>query len=99
MLAGVLTPCAAMQGQYQDKPKLPFIPGSEVSGTVLEVGSKVKHVKPGDQVCVARPFCMSQTPLQLLKQAMRGVSPPSRCARSLVAAHLLRRQSCLGGLC
>ena len=39
-----------LQGQYQDKPKLPFIPGSEVSGTVLEVGSKVKHVKPGDKV-------------------------------------------------
>ncbi|KAK9915971.1 hypothetical protein WJX75_006753 [Coccomyxa subellipsoidea] len=40
-----------VQGQYQDKPPLPFIPGSEVSGIVTEVGSKVRSVKSGQQVC------------------------------------------------
>lgn len=39
-----------LQGLYQDKPKLPFIPGSEVSGVITEVGSKVKSVKVGDRV-------------------------------------------------
>ena len=39
------------QGQYQVKPKLPFVPGSELSGTVTEVGTKVKSLKVGDRVC------------------------------------------------
>lgn len=43
------------QGLYQDKPRLPFIPGSEVSGIVIEVGHKVKALKPGDHV----RFCSS----------------------------------------
>ncbi len=38
------------QGLYQEKPKLPFIPGSEVSGVVLEAGSKVKSLAPGTKV-------------------------------------------------
>lgn len=28
-----------VQGLYQEKPPLPFVPGSEVSGTVIEVGA------------------------------------------------------------
>ncbi len=38
------------QGEYQDKPKLPFIPGSEVSGVVIEVGAGVKSLRVGDKV-------------------------------------------------
>jgi len=37
-------------GQYQVKPNLPFAPGFELAGTVLEVGSAVTHVKQGDRV-------------------------------------------------
>ncbi len=40
----------ALQGLYQDKPPMPFIPGSEISGIVMEVGAKVKAVKQGDHV-------------------------------------------------
>ena len=39
-----------MQGQYQVKPKLPFIPGAEVSGKVIEIGKDVRTVKVGDLV-------------------------------------------------
>ena len=39
-----------IQGLYQFKPKLPFTPGSDISGIVLEVGSKVKHLNVGDEV-------------------------------------------------
>jgi len=39
-----------IQGLYQFKPELPFTPGSDVAGIVKEVGSKIKHVKPGDEV-------------------------------------------------
>jgi len=39
-----------IQGLYQFKPELPFTPGSDIAGTVLEVGSRVKHLKVGDEV-------------------------------------------------
>ncbi|NKF22826.1 NADPH:quinone oxidoreductase family protein [Solimonas marina] len=39
-----------VQGKYQMKPPLPFIPGAGVAGTVVEVGDKVKHLKAGDPV-------------------------------------------------
>ncbi|WP_456832902.1 NADPH:quinone oxidoreductase family protein [Deinococcus sp. UYEF24] len=39
-----------IQGKYQFKPELPFTPGSEVAGEVLEVGEGVQQVKVGDRV-------------------------------------------------
>lgn len=44
-----------IQGLYQFKPAVPFVPGSEVAGRVLEVGERVKHVKPGDAVAAFVP--------------------------------------------
>ncbi|XP_062961321.1 quinone oxidoreductase-like protein 2 [Cynocephalus volans] len=38
------------RGQYQERPHLPFIPGMEFSGTVLETGTDVSTVKKGDRV-------------------------------------------------
>ena len=37
-------------GKYQEKPPLPFTPGLECAGTVLETGAEVTTVKPGDRV-------------------------------------------------
>jgi NADPH:quinone reductase len=39
-----------VQGKYQFKPALPFVPGSEYAGVVEAVGSDVKHLKLGDAV-------------------------------------------------
>ncbi|HIA48708.1 MAG TPA: NADPH:quinone oxidoreductase family protein [Candidatus Hydrogenedentes bacterium] len=39
-----------VQGKYQFKPDLPFTPGMEVSGDVLEVGCNVENVSVGDRV-------------------------------------------------
>ncbi len=39
-----------VQNKYQVKPPLPFVPGSEFSGTVSAVGEGVQHLKPGDPV-------------------------------------------------
>ncbi len=39
------------QGKYQVKPELPFAPGAEVSGTVIEVGEGVDQFSRGDRVC------------------------------------------------
>ncbi|KAL2635915.1 hypothetical protein R1flu_007394 [Riccia fluitans] len=40
-----------IQGLYQEKPKLPFVPGGDFSGVVTEVGPRVTQVKVGDRVC------------------------------------------------
>lgn len=40
-------------GRYQHKPKLPFTPGSEAAGVVVEVGSNVEHIRVGDEVAMA----------------------------------------------
>ena len=39
-----------VQGKYQAKPPLPFVPGAEFSGVVEAVGEGVRHLKPGDAV-------------------------------------------------
>ena len=41
-----------VQGKYQFKPALPFVPGSEFSGHVDAVGAGVTHLKIGDPVAV-----------------------------------------------
>ena len=40
-------------GQYQRKPPLPFIPGTECAGYVLEIGDNVEGINIGDRVCAA----------------------------------------------
>ena len=39
-----------VENKYQVKPPLPFVPGSEFSGTVQATGEGVNQVKPGDRV-------------------------------------------------
>ncbi|XP_020581142.1 quinone oxidoreductase-like protein 2 homolog [Phalaenopsis equestris] len=38
-------------GKYQEKPSLPFIPGSDYSGVVESVGESVTRFSVGDKVC------------------------------------------------
>ena len=40
----------AVEGKYQDTPPLPFTPGLEISGVILDIGSKVKNFRVGDEV-------------------------------------------------
>ena len=39
-----------IEGKYQIKPELPFSPGGEMAGEIIEVGPDVKHLKPGMRV-------------------------------------------------
>jgi NADPH2:quinone reductase len=43
-------------GQYHVKRPLPFIPGSEAAGVVVQTGPGVDNVKPGDRVLVPGGF-------------------------------------------
>src|SRR4051812_50066655 len=40
-------------GQYQQKPELPFTPGLELAGTVLETGPGEARIKIGDPIMAA----------------------------------------------
>ena len=40
-------------GQYQQKPDLPFVPGLELAGTVMETGPGETRVKVGDRIMAA----------------------------------------------
>ena len=41
-----------IQGNYQFRPPLPFVPGKEGAGIVAAIGEGVTHVTPGDRVMV-----------------------------------------------
>ncbi len=45
-----------VEGKYQVKPDLPFVPGLELAGEVLECAAGVEHVRPGDRVMAFARF-------------------------------------------
>src|ERR1700722_18109075 len=48
------------RGEYQVKPELPFTPGLELCGTVIEVGSDVANVTVGSRVVGSRIGLLSE---------------------------------------
>ncbi len=51
--AGVNFPDVLMvMGQYQVRPPLPFTPGGEAAGVIIEVGASVHHLRVGQRVAV-----------------------------------------------
>jgi|TARA_R110000851_G_scaffold65136_3_gene147961 NADPH2:quinone reductase len=54
--AGINFPDTLMiQGKYQVRPPLPFVPGAEVAGEVIEVGAEVTRFAVGDRVAALVP--------------------------------------------
>ncbi len=45
-----------VQGKYQEKPDVPFSPGMECAGEVIEVGEGVTAVSPGERVIALSDF-------------------------------------------
>lgn len=68
----------ATTGNYQHKPELPYIPGSEGSGVVESVGEGVSEVAPGDRVFFSGPgglFCQTNNfPIARVSRIPQGVS-------------------------
>lgn len=45
-----------VQGLYQARPELPFVPGMEVAGRVIAIGAEVTRPAIGDRVVASMPF-------------------------------------------
>jgi NADPH:quinone reductase-like Zn-dependent oxidoreductase len=71
-------------GLYSPRPPYPFTPGYEASGTVMEVGSGVDHLKVGDAV-IAVPGTGAQTS-RLVCKADRVVVIPEGVSLQAAAA-------------
>jgi NADPH2:quinone reductase len=67
-----------IQGKYQYKPELPFTPGMEGAGDIVECGSGVSGFSVGDKVVVgARHGCFAEeivVPVSSLRPLPRGFS-------------------------
>ncbi len=76
-----------IQGKYQFKPALPFSPGAEVAGVVMEVGAGVTDFQPGDRVIAATTW--GGYAQQALAQAERVTRMPEGMDFQTAAAFLL----------
>ena len=82
--AGVQYPDALQaQGLYQHKPSLPYVPGMDVAGIVLEAGAGVERVAVGDRVIAQMSIGglaeVVQVPAESVWKAPDGVHL-SKCA-------------------
>ena len=86
--AGVNFPDGLMvQGKYQVKPPLPFVPGGEAAGIVKEVGAEVRHVKPGD-AALALAFTGGFAE-ETLAEAAQVIALPAGCDLEVAAAFMI----------
>lgn len=78
-----------VQGKYQHKPPLPFIPGTEAAGDVIAIGSDVTNLRIGDRVIVGGLGCYAeeaQVPAVGLRKMPEGVDYAA--AASFTVAYL-----------
>ena len=73
-----------IQGLYQNQPPMPFIPGAECSGVIIEIGEGVNSCAVGDRVFVmAGTGCFAE---KLVVEATRIASIPSTMDFPVAAA-------------
>lgn len=74
-------------GKYQEKPPLPFIPGSDYAGTVDAVGPAVTKFKVGDAVC---SFASLGSYANFIVQDQSLLYVPSPCSALLIIIIILK---------
>lgn len=88
-----------IQGLYQDRPPLPFVVGTEMSGVVAAVGEGVTDVAPGDRVVaacgrtlaervVAKAGLVIPAPRKLAPEASAGI-----CITYFTSMHALKQRA------
>jgi propanol-preferring alcohol dehydrogenase len=85
--------CTRLTGDWPVKPTLPFTPGHEGAGTVVELGPGVTHLKEGDRVGIAWlhsacghcKFCLSGWETLCLEQKNSGYSVDGSFAQYALA--------------
>lgn len=78
----------ARKGDYHLGRALPFIPGLDVAGVVLDVGSEVTEIKPGDHV-IAFPLTGSYAEQVVASHSLTYVIPNSVDLRKAAATTLV----------
>lgn len=101
--AGLNFPDALIiEGKYQIKPDLPFVPGEEAAGVVVEVGANVRQFKPGDKVVatsVTGAFCeqmlVDAAAVLPMPEGLDMVQAAGVCITYLTSYHALKQRACL----
>jgi NADPH:quinone reductase-like Zn-dependent oxidoreductase len=62
-------------GLYPEAPKLPFVPGYEVAGTIVEIGHDVKKFRVGDRVLAGCRFGGYTSEIVLSESQARHIPP------------------------
>ncbi|MFO1408674.1 MAG: NADPH:quinone oxidoreductase family protein [Steroidobacteraceae bacterium] len=90
-----------IRGLYQERPPLPFVAGTEMSGVVSAVGEGVRRLKVGDAVVAACGRTLAAKvaiPERLAVPAPRGLSFESAagiCVTYFTTMHALRQRAAL----
>lgn len=88
-----------IQGLYQERPPLPFVVGTEMSGVVLATGDGVTHVAPGDRVVAASGRTLAE---RVAVKAALVIPAPQRlgfesaagiCITYFTSMHALRQRA------
>ena len=88
-----------IQGLYQERPPLPFVVGTEMSGVVAAVGEGVTHVAPGDRVVAAcgrtlAERVVAKAPLVIPAPARLGFeSAAGICITYFTSMHALKQRA------
>jgi len=88
-----------IRGLYQDRPPLPFIVGTELSGVVSAVGQGVSHLRAGDRVVAACGRAIAErvtAPAALVLPAPAGLSFESAagiCITYFTTMHALKQRA------
>ena len=84
-----------IQGRYQIKPPLPYVPGNEFCATVLEVGANVRDLVPGDRVMGLANGCFAE---RISIPAAACLRVPTALSTHTAAGFLLNMATALYGL-
>jgi len=87
-------------GKYQIQPPLPFSPGAELAGEILEVGDKVSHLKPGQRVlamhshgCMAEEVCLPAAAIVPIPDSMDYTTAASFILTYGTSYHALKQRA------